>query len=157
MDLSKYRHSDSITVEAAPAAVYAIVSDVTRMGELSPICTSAEWTGDGRATFVGHNVAPGREWSTHCRVDVDEPGRGFAFTNRGTDDNGDMVRWSYAFAPSGDGTEVTESWEVLPGFVEQVQSMAPDVDIAQILDAMVPGTQQSIAATLANVKAVAER
>jgi ribosome-associated toxin RatA of RatAB toxin-antitoxin module len=157
MDLTKYQHSDSVVVDAPPEAVYALVADVTRIGEFSPICKSAQWNDDERTSFTGNNVNPDREWSTHCRVDVAAPGHEFTFTNRGVDDADDFVQWSYTFAPRGGGTEVTETWQVLPGFVDQVQSMAPDVDIAQILDGMVPGTQQGIAATLANVKAVAER
>jgi hypothetical protein len=34
MDVSGYHHSDSITIAAPPAEVYAIVSDVTRIGDL---------------------------------------------------------------------------------------------------------------------------
>ena len=41
MDLAKYRHSDSVDIDAAPAAVYALVADITRMGEFSPVCKSA--------------------------------------------------------------------------------------------------------------------
>jgi carbon monoxide dehydrogenase subunit G len=156
MDLTKYQHSDSVVVAAPPDAVYALVSDVTRVGEISPVCKSGAWNDDARTSFTGTNVLPDREYSTVCRVDVAEPGREFAFVNRGTGDSGDLVRWSYTFAPSGDGTEVTETWQVLPGFVDQVQQMAPDTDVSQILDVILPATQQGIAATLANVKAVAE-
>jgi hypothetical protein len=97
-----------------------------------------------------------REWTTQCRVDVAEAGKEFTFTNRGTDGDRDLVRWSYRFAPSDRGTEVTETWQVLPEFVDQVQQLAPDADVGQILDGMVPGTQQGIATTLANLKALAE-
>jgi hypothetical protein len=156
MDLTKYQHSDSVVVDATPESTYALVADISRMGELSPVCKSAEWNDDTRTSFTGHNVTPDREWSTHCRVDVAEPGREFTFTNRGADDADDFVRWSYTFAPSGNGTEVTETWQVLPGFVDQVNRLAPDADVGQILDGMKPHTQQGIATTLANLKALAE-
>jgi hypothetical protein len=157
MDLTQYQHSDSVVVDASPEAVYAIVSDVTRMGELSPVCKKARWNDDAHTTFTGTNVTPDREYDTTCRVDVADPGREFTFVNRGMGDDNDLVRWSYTFAPSGDGTEVTETWQVLPGFVDQVRSMAPDADIAQILDGIVPHTKEGIAATLANLESVARR
>jgi carbon monoxide dehydrogenase subunit G len=157
MDLTKYRHSDSVAVDAPPEAVYALIADVTRIGELSPVCKTAQWTDDARTHFTGTNVTPEREWTTHCRVDVAEPDREFTFTSRGIDNNRDLVQWSYTFAATGDGTEVTETWQVLPGFIDQVRSHAPDADVAQFLDPMVSRTQQGIAATLANIKSVAER
>jgi hypothetical protein len=157
MDLNKYRHSDSIVVDASPDAVYALVADVTRVGEISPVCKAGVWNDDAHTSFTGTNVTPDREYSTTCRVDVAEPGREFTFVNRGTDGNRDLVRWSYAFAPVAGGTEVTETWQVLPGFVEQVKTMAPDADPGQILDTILSNTQQGIAATLANVKSVVER
>ena len=156
MDLTKYQHSDSVVVAAPPDAVYALVSDVTRVGELSPVCKAGTWNDDTRTSFAGTNVLTDREYSTFCRVDVAEPEREFTFVNRGTNDSRDLVRWSYTFAPNGAGTEVTETWQVLDGFVDQVQEMAPDSDVSQILDVILPATQQGIAATLANVKAVAE-
>jgi carbon monoxide dehydrogenase subunit G len=156
MDLTKYQHTDMVFVDAPPAVVYALIADITRTGELSPVCKSAQWSDDEHTSFTGTNVTPEREWTTHCRVDVAEPGREFTFTNLGTDGKRDLVRWSYTFAPAGHGTEVTERWQVLPDMVDQVRSHAADVDVAQVLDSMVPRTQQGIAATLANVKAVAE-
>jgi hypothetical protein len=35
MDPSKYRHSESMIVAAAPEAVFDLLADVTRMGEWS--------------------------------------------------------------------------------------------------------------------------
>ena len=47
-------------IAASPEAVFAAISDVTRMGEWSPECHACEW-GDGATapavgvTFTGHN------------------------------------------------------------------------------------------------------
>ena len=68
----------------------------------------------------------------------------------------ELVRWSYTFAPAGDGTEVTEHWQVLPGYVEYVSGLAPGMDIEELLDGTVPRTKEGIAETLGNLKAVAE-
>src|SRR5881227_1536627 len=85
MDLTKYQHRDSVTVNAAPEAVYAVVADITRIGELSPVCKRAQWTDDDHTRFTGDNETPERQWTTHCRVDVAEPGKEFSFINCGMD------------------------------------------------------------------------
>jgi hypothetical protein len=156
MDLTKYRLSDSIVVNVSADAAYAIVADITRMGELSPICKRAEWLDDEHTRFAGTNVVPQREWTTQCRVDVAEPGKEFTFTNLGTEGTNELVQWSYTFTASGDGAEAGEHWQVLPGYESYVHGLAPDADLEQILDDAIVRTKDSIAATLANLKAVAE-
>jgi hypothetical protein len=90
-----YELSDSITVAASPADVFALVSDITRTGEWSAQCYQAEWNGAAAtdpaartvgATFTGHNRKPGREWSTVSEVVTCDPGREFAWkvTSSGT-------------------------------------------------------------------------
>ena len=46
---------DSVTVhmDAPPEKVWALVSDVTRIGEFSPETFEAEWTGDATGPAVG--------------------------------------------------------------------------------------------------------
>ena len=153
MDLSKYTHVDSITVNASPDAVYELVSDVTRIGEFSPVCKRAYWTDDAQTTFVGDNVTPEMEWSTHCRVVNDLPGEEFTFINCGMDGQRELVQWSYSFEADGDGCRVTEAWEVLPGYGEFMNSVAPDMDVEAYLDGVVPRTQEGMAATLAAILA----
>jgi ribosome-associated toxin RatA of RatAB toxin-antitoxin module len=54
----------SIVVARAPEVLYDMVSDITRMGEWSPVCTAGWWDeGDGPrvgAWFTGHNETPER-------------------------------------------------------------------------------------------------
>ena len=101
-----------VHIEAPPDTVYAVVSDVTRMGEWSPETTKCEWL-DGAAgpavgaRFKGSNKHGPARWTTKPKVVVAEPGREFAF-EVDTD-----VRWSYRFDPEGTGTRVTESFEML--------------------------------------------
>ena len=50
----------SIDIRVSPDAVYAILTDLTRISELSPECYKAEWEGDSAgpavgATFRGYN------------------------------------------------------------------------------------------------------
>jgi len=85
----------------APADVlYALVSDVTRMGEWSPENVGGRWL-DGvpapvvGARFRGSNRRGWRRWSTTCTVVAAEPGRTFAFDVRVAGIR--TSRWSYAF------------------------------------------------------------
>lgn len=99
----------SLRIEASPEALYGVVSDPSRMGELSPECTGGSWvrpaTGPAvGAVFKGSNKRGVARWSTKNRVVEAEPGRAFAFE---TQQSG--VRWTYRFEPDGTGTVVTES------------------------------------------------
>src|SRR3954454_4805501 len=110
MDLAPFQFADSIVVARPPEEVYEIVADLTRMGELSPVCTACEWedaTGPVvGAWFTGTNVNGDRQWQTRCRVAVAQPGVEFAFMNHGVVGNdGDigLIRWGYTFSPVAEG------------------------------------------------------
>jgi Polyketide cyclase / dehydrase and lipid transport len=161
MDVSGFRHSDSITIDRPSDDVYAIVSDVTRIGELSPVCAGAEWddpsqAGREGAWFTGHNAIGDFTWDTHCKVVAAEPGREFAFINHGPDGEGELVRWGYKFEPDGDDTKVTESWQVLPAYPDFVRSGDPTIDVEQRIEGMAQMARDGIRDTLANLKRVAE-
>ena len=143
--------SESIHVDVSPDELYALVSDVTRMGEWSPICRGCWWDeGDGPqvgAWFTGRNETPERTWETRSQVVAADPGRRFAWqVNNG---------WVYSFEPDGDGTRLTERWEFLPagiaGFHERYGADA-EAQIQQRSDAARTG----IPATLAAIKKAAE-
>jgi hypothetical protein len=162
MDVSGYRLSNSITIDGSPAAVYAIVSDVTRIGELSPVCESSAWDDPARAGregawFTGHNVIGDLTWDTHCKVVTAQPGREFAWINHGPAGDRELVFWGYTFEPDGDGTMVTESWRVLPAYPDMVTARDPNADVAQRIDGMAELARTGIEQTLANLKRVAER
>lgn len=102
----------SIDIAAPPEAVYALVSDITRMGEWSPENVGGEWADGGSGLvgdwFVGHNRTPDREWSRECQVAAAEPGRDFTFVVGGIEAN--CTWWSYEMAPVDGGTRLTERW-----------------------------------------------
>src|SRR5262245_13745434 len=156
MDVTPYQHTETVTIAAPPEAVYALVADVTRMGEWSPVCTGGEWHDDTQSSFTGTNTTPERTWQTKCRVEVAEPGAEFTFVNMGMEGDGDLVRWGYTFREVDGGTEVTESWQVLEHYDEFLTKLVPGMDVAQYLDGVKPVTQQGMAETLSNLKAVAE-
>ena len=101
----------SVTIGASAADVYAMISDVTRMGEWSPECRRCEWVDDTHTEFRGHNrVGPWR-WSTTAKVVVSQPAVEFAFTVvvKGRD----ATRWRYRFDEAEGGTVLTESYEAV--------------------------------------------
>jgi hypothetical protein len=159
VDLHRYRHADSVTVAAAPDRVWDRVVDVTRMGELSPICTGGEWDAGAGPTagswFTGHNDDGTRQWSTRCQVEAAEPGRTFRFVNYSTGTT-PLVRWGYELEPDGDATRVTETWEVLADYPEVMAERFPDIDIDARLEERLTMAHDGIAATLAGLKAELE-
>ena len=161
MDVSSYHHADSITIAAPPDQVYAIISDVTRIGELSPVCQSAVWkdaaqAGKEGAWFIGHNVVNDFSWDTHCKVVAASPSREFVWINHGPNGDTELVRWGYTFEPEGDGTKVTETWQVLPAYPDFVAGRNPDIDVKKRIDGMHETARKGIPETLANLKKVAE-
>ena len=110
---------DQVTVhmEAPPAKVWALVSDVTRIGEYSPETFEAEWL-DGAtgpavgARFRGHVKRNGRGpvyWA-ECEVTDCVPNEAFGFAVGSAAKP--VNTWKYELAPAGDGTDVTESFRL---------------------------------------------
>lgn len=152
--MSNLRYSESIVIARSPEALYDMVSDVTRMGEWSPVCTACWWDdGDGPwagAWFTGRNELPERTWETRSQVVAAERGQEFAFAMRGS-----WVRWGYTFASVDAGTRVTESWEFLPdGITGFRESFGEDAQ-AQIANRS-EAARAGIPATLAAIKKAAE-
>lgn len=100
-----------VHVSAPPEKLYDLVSDVTRMGEWSPETVKCEWI-DGAngpavgARFKGTNKRKFARWSTKPRVAAADAPHVFAFETNET-------LWTYRFEPSGGGTELSESFEML--------------------------------------------
>lgn len=109
------RGEQFIEISASPERVYAVVSDLTRMGEFSPECSGVEWVNGSSgptpgARFVGHNRGGPVSWSREGRVLSAEPGVEFSFTTewRGHD----STVWTYRLRPTAGGTALTESYEL---------------------------------------------
>jgi hypothetical protein len=146
--------SDSMIIGRPAEFIYDMVSDVTRMGEWSPVCKACWWDeGDGPnvgAWFTGRNETPERTWETRSQVVAAERGREFAFVVGGT-----RVRWGYTFAPVTEGTEVTESWGFLPDGIAMIEERFGDEAPTQIAN-RTEAAHQGIPVTLAAIKRVAE-
>ena len=152
--MTALEYSDSLLISVDPDQLYALVSDVTKMGDWSPVCRACWWDeGDGPrvgARFTGRNETPERTWESRCQVGAADPGREFAWeVNRG------WVRWGYTFESEDGSTRLTESWEFLPpgiaGFRERLGAQA-DAEIEKRSQAAKTG----IPATLAAIKKAAE-
>jgi hypothetical protein len=133
----------TIHINAAPDSVFALVSDVTRMGEWSPETIGAEWV-DGAtgpavgAKFRGTNKLWFYKWSTTPTITAYEPGRLFAFDAGGT-------VWTYSFTESNGGTSVTESFRI-NSTLSKLYTLPPR------RNQLIKGMQQ----TLERIKAAAE-
>jgi uncharacterized protein YndB with AHSA1/START domain len=104
-------------MDAPPDKIWDLVADVTQIGRYSPETFEAEWL-DGAtgpevgAKFRGHVKRNGRGpiyWTT-CTVSACEPGREFVF-GAGPGPKPWTI-WGYHLEPSGDGTDVTESFDI---------------------------------------------
>jgi len=158
MDLTPYQRTEQLVIEAAPDALYDLVADVARMGEWSPVCTGGEYDADGQ-WFTGHNRIGRTTWSTRCRVAVADRGREFTFVNYGLDGTFEMVRWGFLLrATSPTTTEVTQTWEVLPGYVDGFAAEGPEAgELKDRLDFMKAMAERGMPETLESIRQAAER
>jgi len=147
-------HSDSIVISRSPEDLYDLVSDITRMGRWSPVCKECWWDeGAGPEVgswFTGRNVLPDRTWETRSEIVAADRGREFAFAVNGT-----WTRWGYVFAPVDGGTQLTESWEFLPGGLAMFEERFGTDAEAQVADRL-ELARTGIPATLAAIKRDAE-
>jgi len=115
----------SVWIDAPPAEVWDLVTDVTRIGEFSPETFEARWTRGSTgpevgAHFKGHvkrnGVGP-TYWSL-CRVTRCEPEQVFEFAV-GTDAM-TVNNWGYELAPQDGGTLVTEYFRMEPSIATRL-------------------------------------
>jgi hypothetical protein len=109
-----YQGEAHIHIACPPAAVYALVADVTRMGEWSPECYRCEWLGGAAGPqvgvlFRGYNQWGEMRWARTATITVAAPGEEFAFTTIAEPDFPDSTDWCYRFEARAGGTLVTES------------------------------------------------
>ncbi len=107
-------------VAATPDRVYALLADVTRIGERSPECHTATWLGDAvpgttGARFRGENRSGRARWSRVCEVLEATPGVAFAYRTVPERDPSrrDSTVWSYRLAAVPGGTRVAHAYEVV--------------------------------------------
>jgi hypothetical protein len=146
---------ESVLIASTTERVYAMVSDVARMGQWSPEASGARGADRVLAVgdrFVGLNRRGPVVWFTICTVTAAEPGRAFEFLV----DVGPVPvsRWRYDLRPLDDGVELVETWEDRRGG-------PTGVPLKLMGQFVIPGSRpahnrQTMRATLQAMKAAAE-
>lgn len=103
------------TIQATPEALYDIISDVTRMPELSPEIVRSTWVKGATGPVVGARFRAVNKvgiwwWLNWPVVITADPGREFTMSR--TEPLFGTLEWRYRFVPEGSGTRVIESYEV---------------------------------------------
>jgi hypothetical protein len=106
--------SESLEINAAPSAVFAIVTDLPNMGQYSPENTGGKWLGGVTAPalgakFRGTNAQGKKRWTTLAEVTTFSPDTNFVF--RVTSFGMPVATWSYQLEATATGTKVTETWD----------------------------------------------
>lgn len=161
------RYADGPTAEglvhiaAPPERVWAIISDITLMAELSPEVQRVEWVegGDPPAVghvFHGHNAHPRvGEWTTPNRIATCEPGRRFGWDTGYPDSP--AASWRFELTPRDGGTDLRQwarlgpGWSNLVAIIEKMPDREEDIVARRLAD-----FQAGIDSNLAAIKARAE-
>ena len=104
-------------VDAGIDDVWAVVCDVTRVGEWSHECVGASWLGDSDgarpgARFRGRNRARIFRWGRVCEVVSADPFE-LAWRTVPTPAYPDSSEWTIALEPAGAGTRITQRFRVV--------------------------------------------
>ncbi len=150
---NRERIASSIEIDASPAAVWAVVSDLRRMGEWSPQCRRMIIRGgevrQGTRT-INLNRQGWKWWPTRSYVKVFEPEKRLVLK---TAENGTL--WSYELEPTATGTRLTEA-RLAPNGVSAVSNFFVGLALGGT-EQFEDGLQRGIEQTLARIKAAAER
>lgn len=144
---------DSIDIHASPAAVWAIVSDLKRMGEWSPQCMRMIIFGGEvkqGARTLNLNKQGWKRWPTNAKIIAFEPERKLAFRvveNR--------TVWTYELEPTATGTRLTESRKI-PHGVSKLSTVLTNTVLGGT-PSFEAGLATGIRRTLERIKAEAER
>ncbi len=143
----------SIEISAPPSAVWAIVSDLKRMGEWSPQCRRMIVRGGEvkqGARTINVNRQGWKVWPTRSYVKVFEPERALALKIA---ENGTI--WTYELEPTATGTRLTES-RTAPNGVSNVSNFLTK-HVLGGTERFEAGLQRGIEDTLARIKHEAEK
>ena len=104
-------------VAATPEQVWAVLRDVTRVGEWSHECRSSHWLSGSSAAavgarFRGKSKSGFMRWSRPCTITTLTPARELVWETHGGI-YGDNTEWRYELEPTDSGTRIVQSFRVL--------------------------------------------
>ena len=164
--------SVEVRIDAEPAAVWPLVSDISLPAQFSPEFQGADWVDGGPAlgaTFHGHNKHQFvGEWTTTSTVTAYEEGAVFEWTVGDVENNQEKIRvdglvenktarWRFDLTPDGDGSSLRFSAEMGPGpsgLTMAIQQM-PDREEEIVANRLGEWTG-NMQATLDGIKGLAE-
>ncbi len=140
--------SATIEISASPDKVWAILTDLSQAGALSPECFKAEWEGDATgpkagAQIHGYNRHGDQEWDTVSTVICAEPGIEWSFAV--TPEGMPATIWRHLIEASDSGCIVTESFDAPMIKADHFQQINRHTTM-----------QQNVVTSLENLKALAE-
>lgn len=104
-----------VVVPAAPQAVWAVLLDVTRVGEWSHEATGGRWvrgTGAVGDVFRGTNRLGRLRWSRKCTVTASDAPTRFSYVTDGGP-AGDATEWTFELAEVAGGTRIRETYRIV--------------------------------------------
>ncbi|MBP2330716.1 putative membrane protein [Kibdelosporangium banguiense] len=166
MEWTGARYADKPTVEvrtwvnATPERVWAIVSDVSLMPDMSDELQAVQWVDGDRPAVGGKFVGRSRhesfgEWSTTSHVIEYEPGRTFAWAVADLDRPSAI--WRFRLSPKDSGTQLSEWMQMGPGRsgLSYAIDAMPEKE-QKIVFVRMREFEQNMATTLAHIKKLAE-
>jgi nitroreductase len=106
-----------VDIDAPPAAVWPLITDIALPARFSEELLGAEWTDDRRgvgAVFIGRNQHPAvGEWTVPCFVDACDEPRTFGWRTSDADNPG--ARWRFDLEPAAGRTRLRFSYVIGPG------------------------------------------
>jgi uncharacterized protein YndB with AHSA1/START domain len=109
----------AVVVDAPPTAVWEVVGDPRRTGEWSHECLEVVFDDGGTepgvgVRFRGRNKVGNNGWSRTCEIERFEPGREISWrTIPSRPLYNDSTIWTLTVEPEGDGTRITQRYEVV--------------------------------------------
>ena len=155
----KYADGPSVEVEArvqaSPAAVWRLVSDIATPCRFSQELQEVRWIDDTHFAGRNHHAAIG-EWETVCTVVAREPERVFAWVV-GEPEN-PSAQWRFTIERAGEGEVVLRQWMQMgpapSGLTPAIEAM-PDKE-ERIIARRLQEHQQNMQATVDGIRDLAE-
>ena len=150
-----------IFINASPASVWELATDLNRVGEWSPEYQGGEWI-DGAtgpvvgARFSGRNKRGDREWESTSTVTEAIPSQTFAWAV-GAHPSNPAATWRFDLTPEAAGTRVRQHVQMGPGSSGLTAAIAvkPDRE-SDIIAARIKEHTRNMQATLEGLKSHAE-